>query len=369
MNNRIAGRLWLSALLLSACAAPSIRTNLEGEGEALLPTQRHGNYYLVDALIDGLGPYPILLDTGAGTTVLSPHVAKETGVSHRMDSVRIGSFLATGSIPCRVQSLEQVSNALGFHIEGILGHQVFKGMLLTYDFPAGEVRVRSGGFTELELAEPGMMSTARRSRPFVKASTGKADVWLLIDTGSSGGLALGKLNRFELQNPPKPTGGHIRINGVFIDLAARLKRPVSIGPIRLEDPIAKQAIRANLLGQQVLKQFAMTFDQVHHRVLWRRPGVALEEPILMPSMVGMGIVVVPRKDRRIVRRVLADSPAEQAGLLEGDVIVAVDGQLIQERRAAALAASAPQSPHRVVLQVVRDGQRLTITVMAGVLVE
>ncbi|MFT7536398.1 MAG: hypothetical protein ACI85K_002352 [Hyphomicrobiaceae bacterium] len=152
MNNRIARRLWLSALLLSACAAPSIRTSLEEAGEVQLPTQRHGNYYLVDALIDCQGPDPILLDTGAGTTVLSPHVAKQTGVSHRMDSVRNGGFLATGSIPCRVQSLEQVSHALGFQIEGILAQQVFKGMLLTYDFPAGEVRVRSGCSVDLSVA-------------------------------------------------------------------------------------------------------------------------------------------------------------------------------------------------------------------------
>ncbi|MDF1839537.1 MAG: PDZ domain-containing protein [Planctomycetota bacterium] len=369
MNHRFAHVLLVLGILLPACASPSIEVRLASESEVVLPTQKHGNYYLVDALIDGQGPFPILLDTGAGTTVLSPHVAEQTGIRSRMDSIQIGEYEATGSIPCRIQSVEHLSRALGFQIEGIFGHQVFKGVLVTYDFPQGEVRLRSGGFTEPELREPGMMSTDKRTRPFVRASTGKVDFWLLIDTGSAGGLALGKLKRFDLQSAPKPTGGHMRINGLFIDKAARLTGQVSIGPIRLEKPVAKQAVRANLLGQRILSQFQVTFDQVQHRMLWRRPGVALEQPITMPSIVGLGLVVAPRKDRRIVRRVLAGSPAEQAGLLEGDEIVQVDGQAVLDRSSTPSGTNVGKAPKRVVLVVERGGERLTIPIESGVLVE
>jgi hypothetical protein len=49
----------------------------------VLPSEMCGDYFLVDAHINGKGPYPLLMDSGAGITLLDPKVMRETGAPIR----------------------------------------------------------------------------------------------------------------------------------------------------------------------------------------------------------------------------------------------------------------------------------------------
>ncbi len=358
--------------VVKGCRAPSIHTRLNVEDprvQTILPTDRCGDFFIVDASVDGKGPYPLLLDTGAGTTILSPRIAEATGISSRMDSVAIDDFLATGSIPCRVRKVDHLSRALGTHIEGILAYGVFEGMLLTYDYPAGQIRLREGEFEATELESPGVVHTSKGSRPFVRGATDARDFTILIDTGSNGAVALRKIKRFDLETPLLPTNGHMRINGLFIDKGARMKGNLTIGPINLERPILKQAVKASTVGQDVLRHFVLTFDQINHRLRIERPVGELSEAIATPSIYGLGMVLAPEGDRRVIRRIFEGSAAEAAGLQVDDHIMAIDGEPIGER------GCDPKSPMRsgearsMKLVVERAGERMLFTIMTRALIE
>jgi S1-C subfamily serine protease len=67
----------------------------------------------------------------------------------------------------------------------------------------------------------------------------------------------------------------------------------------------------------------------------------------------------------LVMDVSADSPAEQAGLLAGDVITAVDGDAVDARRTLAERISAYDPGDTVVLTVLRAGDTIEVEVVLG----
>ena len=66
-----------------------------------------------------------------------------------------------------------------------------------------------------------------------------------------------------------------------------------------------------------------------------------------------------------VESVTEDSPAEQAGLTHGDVIVGVDGLAVDDTRTLIDTVAALPPEHRVTLDVIRDGQRQEFKVTLG----
>lgn len=360
------------SFVVKGCRAPSIHTSLNVDDprvQTVLSTDRCGDFFIVDVIVDGKGPFPLLLDTGAGTTVLSPRIAEATGISSRMGTVAIDDFLATGSIPCKIRKVDHLSRALGTPIEGILAYGVFEGMLLTYDYPAGQIRLQEGEFEAAELESPGYVHTSKGTRPFVRGATDARDFTILVDTGSSGAVALRKVERFDLKTPLQQTNGHMRINGLFIDKGARLKGNLTIGPINLERPILKQAVKVSLLGQQVLRHFVLTFDQVNHRLRIQRPVGELSEAIEMPSIYGLGVVLAPEGGTKVIRRIFEGSAAEAAGLQVDDHILAVDGEPMGERGCDPKSRMRGGEARSMDLVVDRAGERMLFTIMTRALIE
>lgn len=67
----------------------------------------------------------------------------------------------------------------------------------------------------------------------------------------------------------------------------------------------------------------------------------------------------------IVNEVQPDSPAEKAGLKQGDVVVAINGKAIAQPRDLALAVAGIAAGQKADLQVWRDGKSRTVTVAIG----
>jgi PDZ domain/Aspartyl protease len=80
-----------------------------------------------------------------------------------------------------------------------------------------------------------------------------------------------------------------------------------------------------IIGGELLRRFKVVFD-APHRQLILEPNAYFNEPY-EHNMSGAGLRA-EGKDFRTVRinRIIADSPAAQAGLREGDVLVSVDGK-------------------------------------------
>lgn len=322
----------------------------------MLPTERCRDFFVVDAHINGTGPWRLLLDSGTAVTLLDPDVRRTIAPSG-IDSLRIGGFQAR-HLAVEAQPMEELSNALGLQLDGILGHPVFAAGLVTYDYPRGEVRLSR---SRLDAADEGIARTGSGGRPLVTARVGGWVVPVLVDTGSSQGLSFTGLHRFSLAEEPVPTGARVRVDGVHTLRTARLAGTVRLGPLRLDRPLVHESPAMDLVGTRVLRHFAVTFDQRSRRVAFRRPGASVGEPLSPETEWSLGMALQPGPEAHEVVEVFAGSPAARAGIRRGDRVRWPEGTRPGEGRCrSAPVELPPPPPGPVSLTVERDGQTRSV---------
>lgn len=297
------------------------------EATYVLPTEMCGDYFVAPVLIEGRGPFPFLLDSGAKTTLIDSETADQLGLRSRAD-LKIGDFAARG-VQVRESDMSQVSRALGHDVSGILGHPVFRDFLLTYDYGRRRVVLEEGA---LEVSEPGTVRTHNAERPFVDADIGGQSTTLLIDTGSGLGLTLLNLERLALVSPLAVTGARMRMDGVHLVLSGRLDGSAFIGPMRLEHPIVHGSESVNLIGQAYLTKYILQFDQRNALMRFEHIGSTRNPPVTSDAVMGTGVVVAPVGDSWQVIHVRADTEFQGSTLETGDTVTSVDGRILSERQ-------------------------------------
>jgi hypothetical protein len=108
---------------------------------------------LVTARVNGRGPFQLAFDTGAGTTLISPAVAREAGVAtgdplslagaggSEAGARSDGAAIALGDAPARrspvvvAALVERVAREAGARIDGIAGTPLFAGGRVVLDYP------------------------------------------------------------------------------------------------------------------------------------------------------------------------------------------------------------------------------------------
>ncbi len=349
--------LVISALLL---AGPALGTD-----EMVLPTSMCGDYFIAEVSINGKGPWPMVVDSGAASTVLSDQIVEAIGGVDEVRSLSIGEFKARGNLQFFSRSMDQLSHALGARIEGIVGHPVFKNVLLTYDYSSRELRVGPGA---LPSKGPGIVPTGRAKRPYVNVRIGGKRFKALIDTGSGSGLTLSRAERYRFAEPLRRTGVSIRINGLHYSRTGRLQGDVNVGPLTLLDPIIREGVKTgrhdNLVGQEILREFIVTFDQLNRRMHFDGP---VSDPVRFGPYFNVGAAFDPQEKGWPVLEVFPGSGAEAAGLREGDVLLARDGENMWER-ACPEDSSYETESRDIVLTILRDGEELDLAVTTRALV-
>jgi membrane-associated protease RseP (regulator of RpoE activity) len=105
---------------------------------------------------------------------------------------------------------------------------------------------------------------------------------------------------------------------------------------------------------------------------------AATDAAVRPAKPSAGLVLVPLTEG--IKKVLGlpedlsgaavagslpDSPAQAAGIVRGDVVIAVDGEDVDSPRAVAAAIGAHAAGESGVLTIVRDGERQQVTLVLG----
>ena len=114
-------------------------------------------HLLVPVFVDGKGPYPFMLDTGADTSGVYQWFADEarlkpTGTSIatsgmtgtvNMREYRVASFKMDGHVLRGVTAYALPNRHDGAKIAGVLGNDFMDGTVTVFDFPCGQVTVHS----------------------------------------------------------------------------------------------------------------------------------------------------------------------------------------------------------------------------------
>jgi serine protease Do len=335
-----------------------------------------GGRPVVDAMIDGRGPFRLGVETGAAfaaltkSTIDSLHLAPvrtdDMSPIYALDSLALGPARVLG-LP--VRDVAPADPA----IDGILGLGVFESLLLTVDYPAERVILERG-----TLPAPNGASVLATSRvgPFfaVQLDAAGTPVTAVIDTRSSGsfGFTPAGAGHLRFAAPPVVAG---QARGAAIPVTdikmGRLDGDIALGAVRFQRPIVivrplPPGFPDAIMGSVALQNFAMTLDQRRGAVRFARAGSAMIPP--PPPVTDLGVRLRQRPgEPPEIGEVRPGTPADSAGIEPGDVVLQagdMQGATIDPTSWRALAATGKP----VALKLKRGSETLEKSVAPVVLV-
>lgn len=163
---------------------------------------------LVPVSINDQGPFEFILDTGAGTTLLTPELAGRLNITptgskqghtaggaiqvklSTADAVALGD-ITREKVDVAITDLNQVGRAVGARIDGDLGHNFFGAFRLTIDYRQSLLRLDDPKRSEYCGAPPLTELPARLAHPakpliLIEAHVnGRGPFCFAVDTGTS----------------------------------------------------------------------------------------------------------------------------------------------------------------------------------------
>ncbi|HVW22636.1 MAG TPA: aspartyl protease family protein [Opitutaceae bacterium] len=340
----------LACLLAGGClsfhrGAPEPGRTSLGSKPAVLPAQILDNHIVVQVKWDKYGPYNFMIDTGSSVTLVTPDLAQRYGEkdvplpvmpqvpvqaadgSSVLLQPAVLSRIELGSarfsdVPVLVYDCGSLSTQLGIKIDGVLGFPLFRQVLLTLDYPHSQVT----------LASPPVLPAAGESTigfadldksPVIPMRLGERRMIARIDTGSDEALSLnphGLGARFASGPTEGPTVG--TLTGDRAQRIGRLDQTLYLGGYAVPRPVVELVDEVSFIGGGILKYFAVTFDQEHDEVTFRRDAT---DPIAIPGRRNSGLSFDKTPAYWRVVGVIPGSPADAADVQLGDLVTQVDG--------------------------------------------
>jgi hypothetical protein len=388
-----AGLLAVVALIvpLLGCAVPwqsPVTASLNAPpGEAAeLPGEVRDGWVLVDATVNGRGPFRFILDTGANFSAITAAAAAQAGVEpsdyanivdisgdRRKYPLGWADTVETGPVSMRrmpfivTDNLADVKARIG--VVGLLGYPGFDEFTLDLDYPAGVARVSDAPLTP-DL--PGVVRLRRfhDETPEImielldQSGTPTDAQWFAVDSGGSAPLHLPDSMRGWTHPEISADIGLGRgLSGIErTNHISPLRGPIRVGPTVIDHAVAETDSHHTLIGHQLLRRFRVRLDP--------RSGLAALTPAdptqtrIMPLQFGgIGInSIIRHDDQLILFAIAADSPAARAGLRPNDQVLAIDGVPVTDPAFVNRTAWMLDPPPQVTLSIRREDEVFDITV-------
>ncbi len=225
-----------------------------------------------------------------------------------------------------VYDLSTLSAHLGMKIDGILGFPLFRDTILTLDYPGSRILLTPASEPGLT---PGSAFTfnATSRVPLIPVQVGDRTLLVLIDSGSDGPFNLNPIGLDpSFATPPRPGTAVSTLTGDQVQEVGRLNDALRIGNYALTRPIVHLTDQLSSLGGEVLRHFAVTFDQARGRVTFYRDSTA---PIESPARRSAGLSFAKTPAYWRVDHVIPGSPAAAAGIKGGDLVVRINGEPVE----------------------------------------
>lgn len=278
-------RGWLgAAALVCACGTPGHTLYFEGFAarsvefpgdRVVIPTRRWNELFLVDGKLNET-PVTMVVDTGLYETFLrSTLVAgltRDAEARCHIDSLTIGP-LVLRDLMGTAYPIEQVAEALGVPIDGILGLSAFRELLLTFDYPAGELSVARGSLAR--APDTLDFEWDDQHRPVAPLALCDYRTEVMLDTGAAAPLMLPLSSEVTLVEPLAQADSIVNLSGKFRASMGRAACEARIGTARgasvvLEPPAILFSDTIPIAGAQLFGDFAVTFDQRRRLVRFTR---------------------------------------------------------------------------------------------------
>lgn len=333
----------------------------KGENKVEIPFEFTNNFIVISVTFNNAFPLKFIFDTGSENTIL---IKKEftdvLNISYDREFKVVGSdyqteltaYLARGvdiDLPNLLgpdldllvldKDYFKFEEFIGMPIHGILGMDLFKVFAIEIDYSrkilvlhrVDNFKVPNKKFTRLKV-------NVHRSKAYLTAQAGirkdsTTDIRLLLDTGASIALLLHNDSSDDIVLPEKLVPGKIGngLSGIIEGFIGRIKT-LNIDDFQFNNVITnfqevgeqnksfEEFKRNGIIGNEILSRFTVIFDLSRSDIYFKpikkyNRGFKFDKSGLLLIASGENL-----RDF-IVKDVMLNSPAAEAGILEGDKII------------------------------------------------
>jgi len=320
--------------------------------ETTIPFDLIANHIHAHVMIDGKGPYYVIVDTG-GFNLINPELAKELGIkvegkqagrgagSATMDIglARVGT-LAIGGATIKDQvfmtlALDELYPANGVEMRGMVGYETFRRFVTRIDYGAKTITLIDPKYFDPKDAGTPVHIVFAGNAAIVDGTYEGVPGKFQIDTGARSALTLDSpyvaANHFAPARGVDavdgwgvggPTHGHmVRGGALTIGGVTAAEHPVVGQSLDTGGSFADPSLSGNI-GGGILKRFVVTFDYGRN-TMYLKPVAGPVADLDSYDRAGMWFNVTPQGFKVI--SVTTGGPAEAAGIKADDVITAIDG--------------------------------------------
>jgi len=248
---------------------------------------------LLPTRVNGAGPFDFILDTGAGTSLLSTELAQQLNIKvlgtkegqsaggkvsvslAKVESLALGQAKIE-DVEVGIVDLGHIGKTIGTKIDGDVGYNFLKHFRVTIDYQTGEIRFddpkRTENFGKPSKAEI-PMRLASPAKPLVLVDVygnGRGPFQFAIDTGTST-TAISPEAAQQLGIDSSPIGP-LTTGGSQVNVTAGNLKSFQVGGARIDDLVVvvadffamlSQAVGAKLdgiVGYNFLRNFRVVMD-------------------------------------------------------------------------------------------------------------
>lgn len=324
---------------------------------AEVPFRLIDNRVFVPTMLNGHGPYRMVLDTGADTGGVSLAVMAEIGavaqgrertggagesrvmvVKTRIASLRIGRA-EFRNLPAIAQNFTALGDVIGFRrFDGILGQQVFRRYVVDIDFARSTLKlIEPKDYRPPAGAIVVPFALYQDYMPLVRGQIAGVRGKFVVDLGDRSSLTLfGPF--WQAHHLDDTLGPGVEaltgygIGGPIRGIVVRVPQ-FSFGKAKADAIVARLSLQkagafadphiAGSIGTGVLKHFHTIIDYPHKRFL-------LVPEKSEPDRFDRAGLWLGRHDNQFeVFDVISGSPADVAGLRKGDIVTAIDRRHVE----------------------------------------
>ena len=343
----------------ASLATPEARLP-EGVAGARLPLRTVIDHIILPVSINGSEPLPMILDTGMpmpGLLLFETDPVKALALEFGSVEAQVGGAGGRGEhIAARMAggvrlgigavTIDDVSVIVVPPIRhtsmphaGVIGAAVFRNFTVRVDYDAGAVVLTRPGHFTPEAGMTAVPLELRGNVPYIRAAVAMRDgrnvpVNLVLDLGATHAVSLNVGSHQDMDLPDGAVASRIG-RGMSGELTGHVGRVEAflLGGHRLENVVATfpgadhehprgMDGRDGNLGMGILNRFNLTIDYAGSMLYLERNG-----DFSAPFEWDMsGLTLDFDEAGPTVAAILPGSPAAAAGLKEGDVLIAVDGE-------------------------------------------
>jgi hypothetical protein len=348
------------------------------------PIEIISNKPFVQVRIDGSKPRRFLLDTGSAGALIDPALAKSLGFVPKSTSegnFGVGNSRSSIAVleppACQEMAdarteahlvafdLSMISQVEGVPVFGTVGSEFFNAFVVRIDYEHSTVRVLDPSFdyrgngVVLPIEVAGQIFVNAKLQ---KRSGETVEGRFILDTGTRTALSLNSpfVREHHLLDGetaiPLATLG-VGMGGESLASVYRIRK-VELGPLAFHDVVATASHDekgvfadpkvAGIIGGELLRKFSVIFDYPHRRLIFEKTPQS--DSAFGYDASGLFLLAEGAKLNRIkVLRVVAGSPAEEAGLRKDDVILKIDGSAARNLEAVRELFRRPQKTYNLEL--------------------